>query len=539
MTDKKTLYEYFTAGTQDPEKIKLVFYNNRIDAKSLMRDVDAIAAYLKKIGVKEGDSVGISMPNTPHAIAATYAVSKIGGIVNAIHPLIKTKGLMKALAICGSKIVFVLDRFYAQHETALKEAGIKAVVCHISDYLKTPLKQAFRFTEKHKFSVGDDYKNVRKTKGNTKTVTNIGERAAVYLHSGGTTGEPKTVSLSANAVNTLADNIIDSGCNGEYDDRDSMLMVLPLFHGFGFVISMHTVIAHGRLVLMPSFDAKRAVKLIKSEKISMLAGVPAMYRKMMDRPEFDGKYLKSLKFIFCGGDKLTSSFQDEFNAVLEKNGSTARLQEGYGLTEVVSVVSVNRKNNINKGSVGQAIAETEIRILDEEGKEVPLGEKGEIVVSNPSVMLEYLGDAEATAKCKIELDGKTFVRTGDIGTLDKDGFLYFKDRMKRVVKVSGFNIFPSEVENIVSNLPEVKYATVVPIRYDGKPATKLYVVVNEGIVYDARLEARIKRKIEEETMKYAVPRVIECVKELKLTETGKVDFKYYVQKEREAQQSDD
>lgn len=522
-----TMYQYFKKYGIDPapKETKLIFMGEKIDAFRLMQHVDQVASFLVSFGVKAGESVGVCLPNIPQAVAAVYGINKIGAVVNSIHPLISTNALVEALNKTGSRIVFLLDRMVSKHEAELHKNGIVIISCRMSDFVSGFTGLFLKMTEPRKNNFITEYSDIFSKRARVDEATDP-DAPAVYLHSGGTESDPKTVVLSSRAFNALAENIIETECgqNG-YSRDDCMLMVLPIFHGFGLGVSLHTIISRAKLVLMPRFDAKKAIKLIKKHKVSFLAGIPQMFEKMLDEYSFDGEYLASLRFVFCGGDKLSAELKEKFDAVLKKNGSKAEILEGYGLTEVTTVVSVNRPDAVKIGSQGPAMVGGEMMIVDENMNEVPRGTVGEILVSSCANMLGYLGDEEATARCFIEKNGKKFVKTGDLGYMDEDGFLFFKDRKKRLIKISGVSIFPSEIEHIVEEMREVDAAVVTPTVINGKPATRLSVVLNQKFRWSPLIEQRIKDNILAHTIKYAVPREIKVVSSLPRTLIGKVDYK--------------
>ncbi len=522
-----TMYQYFKKHGIDvaPKETKLIFMGEKIDAYRLLQHVDQVASFLVSFGVKTGEAVGVCLPNIPQAVAAVYGINKIGAIVNAIHPLISTKALVAALNKTGSRIVFLLDRMVAKHEAELHKNGIVIVSCRMSDFVSGIKGMAMKLTEPGKNNFITEYNDIFSRRARVEVATDP-DAPAVYLHSGGTEADPKTVVLSSRAFNSLADNVIETECGERgYSIDDTMLMVLPIFHGFGLGVSLHTIVSHAKLVLMPRFDATKAVKLIKKYKVSFLAGIPQMFEKMLNERAFDGEYLSSLKYVFCGGDKLSSDLKQKFDEVLRKNGSQAEILEGYGLTEVTTVVSVNRPGECKAGSQGPAMVGGEMMIVDDAMNEVPRGTVGEILVTSSANMIGYLNDEEATKRCFIEKNGKKFVKTGDLGYMDEDGYLYFKDRKKRLIKISGVSIFPSEVEQIVESMREVDAACVTPTTVNGKPATRLSIVLNSKFRWSPLIEQRIKDNILANTIKYAVPREIKVVKSLPRTIVGKVDYK--------------
>ncbi len=527
---RETMYQYLLReGLTKPEDTKVIFFGQEIKTAELVYHIDKIASFLVEQGVKKGDAVGVCLPNFPHAIVAVYAINKIGAIVNAIHPLLSTVALADIMKTTNTKFLFLMDRKVSEHKETMDNLGVKIISCAPSDFVTGIKGQLIKVVGDAKGVAGVlKYKDCLFSNV-VAPIAKDSECPAVYLHSGGTSGDPKTIVLNSTAFNELSDNIVATQCaDYQYsNDKDSMLMVLPIFHGFGLGVSMHTVLSRGKLVLMPSFDAKKAIKYIKKYHITFLAGIPQMFGKMLSERSFDGPHLASLKYIFCGGDKLPDDLKIRFDAVLKANGSTAEILEGYGLTEATTVVAVNRPGQAKLGSQGTAIVGADIRIVDDKGEEVPRGTLGEIIVTCPSNMLGYLGDKEATEACFVSFQGKKYIHTGDVGYMDEEGYLFFKERVKRVIKIMGYNIFPSEIENLVTNLKEVESACMVASSFNGKPATKLLVVINPMFRYSPYIEDRIKQYILDNTIKYAVPKTIEVVPSLAKTPVGKVDYKRY------------
>jgi len=509
------------------------FLGKRMRRDGLYGDIDTLSRFLKSTGVKKGESVAICLPNIPNAIVAVYAANQIGAISNVVHPLVPPEGLKSILKEVGSKVLFIFDLFYEKHKRIIEELGVIAVVCSVKDYAGS-IKSALlgvatrSKTKNIKYSPSlIEYKSAMKIGKDAEDIIDggRGEDIAVYLHSGGTTGSPKTVMLSNRALNALADTT-KAILGGEVTEEDSMLMAIPLFHGFGLGVCMHTTLAaSGRMVMMPAFNAKSACKLLKKEKISFISGVPTMYEKMMAEKLFDGEHLKYLKQCYCGGDKLPETTKAKFDAILEKAGNPITLSEGYGLTEVVSVCAVNTDSSRAR-SVGKGLSGVKFKIVSESGEETDNGEVGEILISTQARMSGYLNDPEATAEAMVmDESGEVWIRTGDLGYMDSDGYLYFKDRKKRLVKISGVNVFPKEIEELVEAMPEVRFAAALEVKINQKSAIKLLVVMNKGYNFSPLIEESILRRISQNLMKYSTPRIIEARESLPLTEIGKVDYK--------------
>lgn len=525
MNCEQSMYAYIKEGIPDKSKDKIIFYNNRISGAELFEQIDALAFYLVKIGVKKGEAVGVCLPNIPQAAIALYAINRIGAIANVIHPRISANALARILAETKTRVLFLFDRSVAEYEKIFS-SEITVISCAASEYLKGLKKTVAALLEPHSETGIISF---------FSTLTEQGEidrefspfDDAVYLHSGGTTGEPKTVVLSSYAFNMLVENVISrTTLHHTYRIDDSMLMVLPLFHGFGLGICLHLALSNFKVVMMPRFKAKDAIQLMKKHKINYLAGIPIMFEKLLKEEAFDGKYLSALKYVFCGADRLNADTKAGFDAVLKKNNSEAEIYEGYGLSEVASVTTVNVKGEAKTGTQGKPLDGTYLKIVDGNMKELAACDYGEVLIKSPSIMNGYLHSDD---KSHFYFDDKNekWLRTGDIGCVDTEGYFTFKGRQKRIIKIAGVNIFPTEIEDAVRKLREIDEACVVRCRSGGKPCTKLIIKMNKSYKYSSLIEYRIKSIIAEDFIKYAVPKEIIVADSLHKTLLGKVDYKKY------------
>ena len=506
----------------------LSYFGRIYDNREVMDRIDRFAAFLKSEGIVKGDVVAICLPNIPEAMFAVYAVNKCGAVANLIHPLTPPLGLKKIIDNTGSKLLIYLDSFFIKGAIELK--GVKTILCNVSDGMGFPMKPiASLATAKVrkaalKYPGTIDVRNCFNEKENFEFNADA-EDIAVYLHSGGTTGTPKTIMLSNRSMNACADKtgILVGDFTG---NTDAMLMVLPMFHGFGLGVAMHTTACKGaKIVMMPRFSGKEAAKKIKKKGVTFIAGVPQMYSKLMDAKEFKGEPLRKLKNIYCGGDKLPKSIKDRWDNLMQAHGNNIEILEGYGLTEMVTVTHVNIPGASKPGSVGKPLKGIGQKIIDENGNILPVGESGEICLSGSTMMSGYLKDSESTVKAmQKDKNGVNWIHTGDCGYIDSEGFLFFRERIKRMVKVSGINVFPQEIEYIVSALPEIKYSCALEINWHGKSGVKLYVVLEEGYELTDELKKKITEYIGDRLMKYSVPRDIVAREKLPLTQIGKVDY---------------
>ena len=529
-------YEFFVNATEKYGDYDAYQHMDERGKRSdLLRQIDALAYYFTHdLGLKRGDAYTIFTPTNVESIAAFYALNKIGVIVNFVHPLLPDEVLFETVKESKSKGIMVLGLIgLKQHNVeAVNKTGLPILLCRCSDYASPAKKAAAGMGEALlekilKYNNPTLYKDVIKKYDGKKVEgeKNNGTDVAVYLNGGGTTGKSKTIKLTSKAINEnvyalgYIDHILDPGDEGE-------IIILPFFHAFGLVVAMHMTMCNAaRIIPLMQFDRKLVVKLYEKNRISGIVGIPAMFKKLYDTPGFDGPHLKNTRLMFAGGDDLSPAFLEAFNGMLERNGTSARLRQGYGLTEVGSVCCVNTNWVYKDGSIGKPLEGLRMEIWDDDHKEVPIGEVGEIVISGSTMMEGYLTeDGPKDAGIYYDEEGTPWVLSGDLGYRDEDGFFYFYGRKKRIIIISGYNVYPVDIENLMDTLPFIKESCAVRgTSADGKPLVRLYASLRtKGDEED------YKRQITEACAKnlnrFSVPREIIFMDELPHTPLEKVDF---------------
>lgn len=525
----QSCYLYFKQCTEDFGSYNVAeSFGSMISRKKFLRDVDAIAGYLDKSNIKRGDVVTIFLPTVVQSFAAFYAVNKIGAIGNIVHPLTPANVLDEMLGETNSKAIFILDILAAPYKDVLEKRNLLTIICSNSDYVQKVFKPAFKIYEKTK--VKDDINVSRRISYNTvthlsfitKAVESNGGDDAVYLHGGGTTGKSKTIRISSNNLNALAFKLSFFDSPHEPGDEFS-LIVLPLFHAFGLGVALHFSMCAGFTCIgMPKFSAEKAVKYIKKYNVTYILGVPNMFKKMLDEPSFDGPHLKKLRLLWAGGDTVSENFLNTFNSKLQKWGSKGKLLRGYGLTEVTSVCTANCAAAYRENSIGRPLAEIDIQIWDEKKKKLPPNTIGEIVISGDTVMNGYLNSADSGVYT--DRKGRRYVLSGDLGYLDEDGYLYFTGRKKRLIIISGYNVYPSDIESKVLTLDYVDEACAVQGYLDGKPIVKLFVTLKEPSANEDETALEIKEFCNKTLERFSRPTFVTVMEKLPRTQMGKVDF---------------
>lgn len=511
-----TLYESFKqCALSHNRQDAIVFYGRRITFGRLLSLVDRTAYGLKNDGVKKNDVVTLCVPNSPSAAIAFYAINKLGAIANLVHPFAKWESVKHSMKKTGSKLLVTFDMYMDEVDCDCKK--------YVSDsgYFMPAIKRTYFHIanrKKRRFDKNDAFEKLFDNPQLSETEKNDG--ATVFLPSGGSTGEPKIIMHGDAAFNGLCDNI-DFFLSEEQSSYKAMYSVLPIFHGFGLCMNLHMCMTKGITSIMTlKFNPKEMAKAIAQYKVNILTGVPAMYNKLLVSEEFLKTDLSSLKDCFVGGDKASAELISKFNEVLARGGSNAKLHVGYGLTETVTVCAVTTAERDKIGSVGYPLPGAKFCISDGENK-LPCGEIGELCIQSPLLMLGYYGTDQTPIR---EFCGEKWLFTGDLCYLDEDGYLYFKQRIKNMIKVNGVPVFPSEIEEVVSAIEGVKHAAAIGVPDKNKgESVKLFVEPRQN-VDESVLRAKIEKICKEKLIVYALPKEI-VFGTLPLTNVGKVDRK--------------
>ena len=528
-----TCYDYLkVCANKTGDYDAVLAFGTKTKLSKIIRDSDAVAAYINSIGIKGGDVVTIFLPNVVHAFTTFYALNKIGVIANIVHPLTSPEALAENIEFTKSKAVFVLDILASKYVDELNKCNIPVIICSNSDYLVAPAVPALKVFEKIKGKGIEGFKNsVRYSKAvsigsKKKSIdSHDGNKIAVYLHGGGTTGKSKTIMLSSNNINNIATKLEDLDCPHKPGSEYSLL-VLPSFHAFGLAVAMHFPITHGfTSIPMIQFNAESANKHMRKHNVTFVLGVPNMFKKMLEEKHFDGPHLKNLRLVFCGGDVLPERLVRDFNKTVAKNGGKGKLFRGYGLTEVSSVCTVNRYDACREESIGKPLRDITVEIWDEMKNSLPAGQTGEIVIKGDTSMIGYY-NGDNTARndgVYIDSNGGRWILTGDLGHLDSDGFLYFTGRKKRMIVISGYNVYPVDIENAVLQLPFVSEVCAVQGYQKNKPCVKLCVTLKEQMNHDDAVD-KIQAYCKKNLAKFSCPRKIEIFDSFPRTKMAKIDF---------------
>ena len=533
-----TMFEMVEAAAEKyPNNVALDFMGRKTTYRQLVNEVLRCARSLRTIGVRAGDRVTIAMPNCPQAIFAFYAVNVVGAVANMIHPLSAEKEIEFYLNESKSVTAITLDQFYSKFERIRENTGIvNIVIASIKDELAPRLKAGYMLTEGRKMEkIPKDAPVIRWTEFKllgrfcfyNYRVMRRSEDPAVILYSGGTTGTTKGILLTNRNFNALSDQII--AANPMFRPGDKMLAAMPLFHGFGLGVCIHSMLSQGgRCVLVPRFTPESYSKLLTKHKCNLIAGVPTLFEALSREPLMEGKNLKYLKGVFSGGDSLSVELKKKVDQFLTKHHASIRVREGYGTTETVTACCLTPIGKEKEGSIGIPLPDMYIKIVKPgTDEELPYGEEGEILLAGPTVMKGYVGHPEETAATlRTHADGLTWVYTGDLGCMDSDGFVYFRGRAKRMIISSGYNIYPAQLENILDAHDKVQMSCVIGVPDDYRiQAVKAFIVLKLGVPKSDQVMDEIRSYCRKNIAKYAIPREIEFRDELPKTLVGKVAYR--------------
>lgn len=465
-----------------PERIALIHEGKRVTYAELNRAVNALGNHLKKLGIGKGDHVSIMLPNSPDFVISYFAAQKIGAVAVTLNVMSTSYELLHFLEDSDSKVFITVTSSARRYEDIKDKLPLCKHLILSDDREDSPFRAII---SQGPFELA--------------TADIDGEDAAVMIYTSGLTGKPLGAVLTHNNLLTQAALL---RILGEGDENDRALAVIPFFHSFGAAANMVAILKTGAsTVLMERFTLDTIFAAIQNEKVTYICAVPRLFLGMIFHDKADQYDVSSLRFCITGGSAMNV---DIFPAFTSKFG--VKLVEGYGLTEASPISVLSRLNMPFKpGSIGIPIPVVEARIVDDSGRELPAGETGELIIRGPNVMKGYYKDQAATAQVIRE----GWLHTSDLGYIDGDGYIFLTGRKKRMVITSGFNVYPKEVEIVLSLHPAVKESVVVsqPDLMRGE-IVKALIVRNPGVAAEER---DILKHCRTYLSSYKIPREVEFV----------------------------
>ena len=519
------------------------FKGNAVSFKDLMKEIDVCAKALIAQGIKKGDTVTICLPNVPQAVVMFYALNKIGAVASMVHPLSAENEILFFLNETKSKLAITLSQFYNKFKSIQGKAPVeKLIVAKIEEALPKVKGILFKFVGNEP-KVADEpwvigWNEFIKSGASVKSVQfplNKGNDPAAILFSGGTTGTSKGILLTNLNFNALA---LQTATLGKcLYPGGTMLSVMPVFHGFGLGVGIHTMLCQGvRCVLVPRLNVDEFPSLFKKYRPNYMAGVPTLFEAIMRNKKMAEADLSCIKGFFSGGDSLSVELKKKIDKFLKERGASVQVREGYGATECVAASCLTPTDYYREGSIGVPFPDTFYKIVIPQTNEVvPDNQIGEICITGPTLMREYINNPKETHQTlRMHEDGKIYLHTGDLGYMDSDGFIYFVQRLKRMIVTSGYNVYPSQIENIIDSHEAVMFSTVIGVRDDYKmQRVKAFIVLKPEFTLTEELKESIRAHCAKNIAKYALPSEYEYRDSLPKTLVGKVAYRELEKEEEE------
>ncbi|MGF7186617.1 long-chain acyl-CoA synthetase [Desulfitispora alkaliphila] len=498
------------------------FFGAKLSYSELNNQVNKMASALEALGVKKGSRVSVMLPNCPQYVISYYATLKLGASIVQTNPLYVEKELEFQLNDAEADTIIALDLLYKRVENVIGTTPLKNIIfTSISDYLPFPLNFLYKIKQwKEGTSVKipeDKYYSFKKLiaenppRDKAETIDPVND-VAVIQYTGGTTGKAKGVMLTHK---NLVANVYQV-CHWMPDvtfGEDDILAVVPFFHVYGMTVAMNLNFrVGGKLIMVPKFEVADVLKIINKAKPAIFPGAPTMYIGIVNHPDITKYDLTSIKVCISGSAPLPIEIEQRFEEVTKGN-----LVEGYGLSEASPVTHCTPLYGLRKPGIGLPLPNTDAKIVDlDTGEDLEVGDIGELLVKGPQVMKGYLNRKEETAN--VLKDG--WLKTGDIASIDEDGFFTIVDRKKDMIIAGGFNIYPRDVEEVLFEHPKVLEAAVIGVPHEYRGETvKAFIVLKEDETATAE---EIKEFCKQKMAKYKVPTIIEFRSELPKTMIGKV-----------------
>ena len=520
-----------------PAQTAFIYYGTSMSYAQFSSLANRFAASLQRLGIQKGDRVAIALPNIPQYPIAFYGALRAGAIVVPTNPLYTEREMQYQLAESGARVIVMLDMFYpvvraVRAKTALEHVVITSPADYLPPLLRTlyPLSQRNakhpepRLTEKELREDATLHAMSGMLESHTKGGIELfnlpahltGDDLATLQYTGGTTGVSKGAMLThrnllANALQTRTWNV------QARDGEEITLCVAPFFHSYGLTAGMNlSILAAATMILLPQFKVKEVVKAIRRYHPTQLPGIPTMYISIMKEIGRHSEELRSIKYCISGASALPAKVREDWEALTH-----GKLVEGYGLSEAAPVTHCNPLNgDIREGSIGLPLPNIDAAILDEKtGEPLPVGEAGEIVVKGPNIMQGFWNQPGETA----DIFTRGWMRTGDIGKMDAEGYFYVVDRAKDMIKASGFNVFPREVEEVLYHHPAVQEAAVLGVPHAYRVETVAAVIVlKPGFEPSEHTREDIIAYCKKELTPYKVPKIVQFRESLPKSLIGKV-----------------
>ena len=496
----------------------LYFRNKKVSFKELISRIDIQASKLYSIGVRMDDVVTLLAPNIIETVITIYALNKIGAIISILHPLTSKNELINSYKETSSKFLFIIDARYYVYKSIIEENNINTYFLSARSDLSLVEKLGFSILYGKKNKVIDRNRLLCNIKNeNVDFIPNIDSlKPSFYIQSGGTTGVSKTVILNDKCISypgSMSHNILGRQIKGI-----SMFGLLPFYHGFGISMGLHAPLMNeAACSLMIKYNGREICKKIARNELNVLIVIPYLAKKLLSNKHFSGKKLDNLYATYVGADKTSIKLIKEFDNRMIKYGSENRLLQGYGLSETTAVNFVNTYIYNQYGSVGKPLRDVKVIISKIDTFNLcKENEVGRILINSPSVCLGYLNSDNKNLFKMI--GSEKYLVTGDLGYLDKNGYLFLQGRSSDVVKIAGYNVFLNDIENLANSIGLVNNSSAIYVNNVNHPYIALFVESK-----DKNIVGEIYTKLRDNLPSYSIPEKVIVIDKLPLTKLGKVN----------------
>ena len=522
-----TLYQALMRTVEQfPERTAYDFLDYEVTYRQFAGQIDSFANALAALGMKKGDRITVAMPTCPQGIICFYAANKLGVVASMIHPLSTAREIEFYLNVSKSNSALTMVEHFDKFNEVKDATPLKTIILTgLKDQI--PGSATIELPEPVPGLRIEPWKDLMNGPFPAAPKVPMGtDEMAVILYSGGTTGRPKGIMLSN--YNFITEGIQAAG-TGAFGPQPVVIVAsLPIFHGFGLGIACNAMfMTGGTSILVPAFTPDILADIIIRKRPTSITGVPTFYDALTRNPVFQSADLSCLKSTTVGADTLPWTVKERFEETVTRQGGTVQLLEGYGLTEAVTGIMVTPLDCYREASVGIPYPDVLAKVVGiGTQEEVPAGEEGELCIWGSPVMLGYLDQPEETAKTlQKHADGRIWLHTGDIFTMDEDGYFYFKLRLKRMIKSSGMNVYPAQVEAVLYDHPDVRDACVIGVPDETQvQRVKAFVVLKDKTKAGPDEAKVLIDHCRENLIKWSCPREVEFRESLPLTRVGKIAY---------------
>ena len=516
----------------------LNYYGRKFTYADFIVNVKKTAAALRGVGVKKGDIITVVSVMTPEVIYAFYAADLIGATLNLVDPRYSVEGIRDYIEEVDSHLLICLNVVYERCRQAAKRTHVERVlVLSPADSLPIHLKLGYKLTSPDKNKYKSNVLHWKQFLANGEGQSTAAEpydpgHACVVVHTGGTTGSPKGVMLTDSCFNAIAQQF--SAYDTLFKKGQTLMNIMPPFIAYGYACGVHLPLVLGlKVVIIPNLDPAKLGSLLLKYRPEHMFGVPSHYQQMAADPKLQKKDLSFIRNYAAGGDAISLGAEKSVNEFLKAHNVEYPMAKGYGMTEISSAATVAAGKLNKPGSVGIPMVNTVISVFEPgTEKELPIGQRGELCISGPGMMKGYYNKPDETAMIlRTHADGRVWVHTGDLGYLDEDGFVYLDSRIKRlIIRHDGFKVFPSMIENVVSQHPAVHQCSVVGCADKDHVQGRLpfvYIVLNPAAagVKKKQIVKELRQMCMEELPEYVQPVAYKFIAEMPMTPVGKFDYR--------------